>query len=124
MSVGVMEDYKLRDFGRIIVVLEPVPRKSEDVIIILLSLILGRGHFDPVKDRTDDFLGEEVDTVTRSRWGTCRTDGVFESPIPCSPDDGWDHCVISSIRKCRVLGYPQRYHCTTRQLLETRSSHS
>jgi hypothetical protein len=64
MSVGVMEDYKLRDFGRIIVVLEPVPRKSEDVIIILLSLILGRGHFDPVKDRTDDFLGEEVDTVT------------------------------------------------------------
>ena len=35
--------------GTILLVLKPVPWKSQDVLIILTSLRLGRGHFDPTE---------------------------------------------------------------------------
>jgi hypothetical protein len=46
-------------------VLEPVPRKSQDVIIILSSLRLGNGHVHP-RERTDGcfFWGRTDASVT------------------------------------------------------------
>ncbi len=90
----------------IILVLEPVPRKSQDVIIILSSLLLGSGHF--TGEVTDTFFGRRYPSrVTtnpsirlpsgwvRSRLGTwLLTDGVYGPPIPSGPAwrmGGFDH---------------------------------